>query len=80
MAVEIIQDFAYGGFLLLIGYFLRSKIKLLQKLYIPASVIGGVVGLLLVHPDLLHLLRQHGGPRDAAARHRLLHAADRREV
>ena len=47
MAVEIIQDFAYGGFLLLIGYFLRSKIKLLQKLYIPASVIGGVVGLLL---------------------------------
>lgn len=47
MAVEIVQDFAYGGFLLLIGYILRSKIKILQKLYIPASVIGGVVGLLL---------------------------------
>ncbi len=47
MAVEIVQDFAYGGFLLLIGYFLRSKIKLFQNLYIPASVIGGVVGLLL---------------------------------
>lgn len=47
MAVEVIQDFAYAGFLILVGYVLRSKIRLLQNLYIPASVIGGVVGLLL---------------------------------
>ena len=47
MAVEIIQDFAYAGFLILVGYILRSKIKIFQDLYIPSSVIGGIVGLLL---------------------------------
>ena len=47
MAVELIQDFAWTGILLLIGYFLRSKIRLFQKLFIPASVLGGLTGLLL---------------------------------
>ena len=47
MANTIVQDFAYCGLLLLIGYFLRSRFRLFQNLYIPASVIGGMVGLLL---------------------------------
>ncbi len=47
MPVELIQDFAWTGILLLIGYFLRSKVRLFQKLFIPASVLGGLVGLLL---------------------------------
>lgn len=47
MAETIVQDFSYCGLLLLIGYFLRSRVRLFQNLYIPASVIGGMVGLLL---------------------------------
>jgi ESS family glutamate:Na+ symporter len=34
--------------LLGLGYFIRRKVKLLQRLYLPASVIGGLVGLLLL--------------------------------
>ncbi len=52
MAVELFQDFALTGLFLLIGYALRSKIKLFQKLYIPAAVLGGIVGLLL-GPEVL---------------------------
>ncbi len=33
--------------LLLVGYVLRVKVRLLQKLFLPASVIGGGLGLLL---------------------------------
>lgn len=33
--------------LLLVGTIIRSKVKLMQKLFLPASVIGGFVGLLL---------------------------------
>jgi len=36
-----------AGFLLLLGFFLRSKVKLFQRLFLPASVIGGFIGLLL---------------------------------
>ena len=37
---------------MLIGMFLRNKVKVLQKLFLPASVIGGIVGLIL-GPELL---------------------------
>lgn len=40
------------GFLLLVGTFLRAKIRLFQTLFLPASVIGGFVGL-LVSPSVL---------------------------
>ena len=33
--------------LLLLGTFLRAKVKLFQRLFLPASVIGGFIGLLL---------------------------------
>ena len=38
----------FASVFLLIGLLLRSRIRLLQKLFLPASVIGGIVGLLLV--------------------------------
>lgn len=41
------MDFAWASMLLLIGLFLRSKVGVLQKMFIPVAVIGGIVGLLL---------------------------------
>lgn len=44
----ILIALGFASAFLLIGLLLRSKIKVLQKLFLPASVIGGVVGLILV--------------------------------
>ena len=44
---QLIQEFAVLGGLLLVGVLLRSKVKFLQNLFLPASVIGGLIGLLL---------------------------------
>lgn len=44
--MDVAHDFAVISILLLIGYFLRMKIKLFQRFFIPASIIGGLVGLL----------------------------------
>ena len=52
--MDVIQDFAVVSILLAIGYFLRMKVKLFQHLFLPASIIGGLVGLLL-GPQLLGL-------------------------
>lgn len=42
----------YLSFLMLLGVFIRSKIKIFQELFIPASVIGGIIGLIL-GPEIL---------------------------
>ncbi|MFV0336552.1 MAG: sodium/glutamate symporter [Tropicimonas sp.] len=42
-----LQAFALLGLFLLIGTFLRAKVGFLQKLFIPASVVGGGLGLLI---------------------------------
>ncbi|MFC1739392.1 sodium/glutamate symporter, partial [Planctomycetota bacterium] len=34
--------------LLALGHVLRSKVRLLQKLYLPSCVIGGLVGLVII--------------------------------
>src|SRR5690625_4952445 len=55
MDVDIITAFLRAVFFtfivisifLLMGTFLRAKAKMLQKLFLPASVIGGFIGLLL---------------------------------
>ena len=47
MFEAIVKDFAWVGLLILMGSFLRAKVKLFQKLYIPTAVIAGFVGLLL---------------------------------
>ncbi len=44
---RLIQEFSVLGGLLLLGFLLRAKIKLFQRLFLPASVIGGFVGLFL---------------------------------
>lgn len=37
----ILQTFAVISVFLLLGAFLRAKVKLFQRLYLPACVIGG---------------------------------------
>ena len=52
MAVELVQDFAWASFLLVLGCGLRARVKLFQLLYIPAAVIAGLIGLML-GPEVL---------------------------
>ncbi len=47
MFEAILMDFAWASMLLIIGLILRAKVKVLQKMFIPVAVIGGLVGLLL---------------------------------
>lgn len=42
----LMQDFAIAGAFILIGQLLRAKVPLLQKLFLPASLIAGFLGLL----------------------------------
>ena len=46
--MDIVTSFAGLSFLLVIGKFLRIKIKVLQRLYIPTSVIAGLIGLIIL--------------------------------
>ncbi len=48
IATSIVTSFAGLSSLLILGKFLRVKIKLLQKLYIPTSVIAGILGLIIL--------------------------------
>ena len=52
LLTELLQSLSLLSVLLLIGVFLRAKVKLFQSLYLPASVIGGFVGL-LISPEIL---------------------------
>jgi glutamate:Na+ symporter, ESS family len=47
LLVELLYSLALLSAFLLIGTFLRAKIKIFQKTFIPASVIGGFLALLL---------------------------------
>ncbi|MDD9301456.1 MAG: cell division protein CrgA [Desulfobacter sp.] len=44
---QLLQEFSILGSLLLAGVLLRAKIKCFQNLFLPASVIGGFLGLFL---------------------------------
>ncbi len=46
--MNIIMMFCGLCLLLVVGKFLRVKIPLLQKLYLPSSVIGGILGLIIL--------------------------------
>ncbi len=46
--MNIVLSFSSLCMLLIIGKFARVKIKLLQKLYLPSSVIGGIIGLIII--------------------------------
>ena len=46
--MDIVTSFAGLSILLVVGKFLRVKLHFLQKLYIPTSVIGGIIGLIIL--------------------------------
>ena len=52
--------FFFASALLLFALFLRAKIKLLQLYYVPAAIVGGIVGLLLLQVGL-HAEAFHAG-------------------
>ena len=54
-AYALVIDFAFMSLLLVIAQFLRAKITFLQKFYIPASVLAGLMGL-LCGPQLLNII------------------------
>lgn len=49
---QIFYVLCYLSFLLILGVFIKSKVKVFQELFIPASVIGGFIGLIL-GPEVL---------------------------
>lgn len=49
---DLVMDFALMSLLLLLAQYLRGKIKLIQKLYLPSSLIAGFLGLFLGHQFL----------------------------
>lgn len=44
---DVLQDFAYLSVLLIIGFELRKNVKILQKYFIPTSLIAGMLGMFL---------------------------------
>lgn len=50
--VDGIKDIGLASIFLLVGYAMRPKVKVFQKLYIPAAVIGGIIGPFL-GPEVL---------------------------
>jgi ESS family glutamate:Na+ symporter len=53
--INILLDFSLLSFLLFIGFLLRYYIPLFQRIMLPASIIGGLVGLAL-GPQILGLI------------------------
>ena len=45
--MSFLMDFCFMSLLLVIAQFLRAKIKFFQMFYIPASLLAGIMGLLL---------------------------------
>ena len=64
--MSFLTDFCFMSLLLVIAQFMRAKIKFLQMFYIPASLVAGILGLLL-GPQFLdrsdRLLRLYAGVR-----------------
>ena len=54
-AYSFVCDMAWMSLLLIIAQVIRTIVKPLQKLYIPSSVIGGAIGLIL-GPQVLNVI------------------------
>lgn len=54
-ASELVLHYVVLSLLLLIGFYVRNRVKILQKLYIPAGIIGGLIGLIL-GPEVLGII------------------------
>lgn len=59
MAYSAVASFCWLCFLLVLGKLLRLYVWIFQKLYLPASVIGGIVGLIVL--QLAHLNKDVSG-------------------
>ncbi len=55
LLTDLLKSLGLLGLFLIIGFVLRAKVKLFQKTFIPASVIGGTL-LLLLGPQVLNVL------------------------
>lgn len=55
LLTELLQSMALLGVFLLLGVFIRAKLKLFQKTFIPSSVIGGFL-LLVIGPQVFNIL------------------------
>lgn len=55
-AYSFVMDFAAMSLLLIVAQFLRAKVKFLQRFYIPASVLAGIMGLVL-GPQVLGVIQ-----------------------
>lgn len=51
----LLVDFACASILILLGMFLRAKLKFIQRSFIPASLLAGFLGLAL-GPSFLNIL------------------------
>lgn len=63
MLADLIKSLGLLGAFLLLGVFLRAKVKVFQKTFMPASVIGGFI-LLLLGPQVLDVFRFIGVPNE----------------
>lgn len=52
--------FAWTGALILLGTFLRARIKIFQTLLFPASLIGGLIGFALMRFDIIGIPTSNG--------------------
>lgn len=51
----VLMDFAFASILILVGQLLRAKVPLIQKFFIPSSMLAGFLGLFL-GPQFLNVL------------------------
>ena len=56
---SLIVDFAIASLFLLIGQWIRAKVRIVQKFFLPASILAGFMGLFLGQalPECPALLR-----------------------
>ena len=48
-----IMAFLWLGIMLMLGVFLRAKVRFFQRILFPASIIGGLIGFVLVNAGWL---------------------------
>jgi len=58
--MPFIGAFIWIGFLLVLGVIVRAKITLFQRLLMPASLIGGLIGFILMQFDLVGMPTANG--------------------
>ena len=63
MLTDLLKSLGLLGGALMVGVFLRSKLGFLQKTFIPASVIGGFL-LLLLGPQVFNVTGKLGVPTE----------------